>query len=121
MAYISNGPQSHFRKTIDGGEIVKVFDDNGNTVLFTPQEAKNVVEKFIGELIDSQTNGIQDKITKKTTENILKLESSLEKLINEKILNITEKIMDKLISRKIDEEVNKRVDEKLKNIRDLLK
>lgn len=101
-------------------ETLRFENDNGEIMVVKPHEVRDVLHDFIeseiGSLGDAMKNQIKDKLDFKMKQ----IEIGLTLHINEKILSITEKILEKTIDRIVEEEINKRVQEKLEKIKKCL-
>jgi hypothetical protein len=101
-------------------ETLRFENENGEVMVVKPHEVRDVLHDFIeseiGSLGDAMKNQIKDKLDFK----LKQIEISLNQHINEKILNITEKILEKTIDRVVETEINRRVQQKLEKIKKLL-
>jgi hypothetical protein len=105
-------------------ELLKIKTFNEDTILFTKEEAKAALVSYIEEELDLFASGINQNRKKELQTRLdfklNQLENLLVGLINERIDKITERIVSLTINRVIDEEVNKRVELKLKKLKDNL-
>lgn len=101
-------------------ETLRFENDNGEVMVVKPHEVRDVLHDFIeseiGSLGDTMKNQIKDKLDFKMKQ----IEIGLTLHVNEKILSITEKILEKTIDRVVEEEINRRVQEKLEKIKKCL-
>ena len=101
-------------------ETLRFENENGEVMVVKPHEVRDVLHDFIeseiGSLGDAMKNQIKDKLDFKMKQ----IEIGLTLHINEKILSITEKILEKTIDRVVEEEINRRVQEKLEKIKKCL-
>ena len=108
----------------DRQELMKIKTINEEVVLFTKEEARNALIKYIDEELDFFASGIsrQRKIEleEEINSKLGQMEIGLLRHIDDKIEKITERILEATINRKINEEVEKRLEEKLKKIKKLL-
>jgi hypothetical protein len=127
MAHLLNSNLTHIRSEIDeikeeikGGKSIKFVNKQGDVMVFTPQEARHVLEKLIHEEFELFADDIvlrnKTKITERIDFKLKQLEKSLIKHVDDKFDKVTEMILEATISRKIEEEVDKR----LKQIKDKL-
>ena len=90
---------------------------NGDNIVITPIELK----EHITEFLSNEVNLYADETIREYREQLKRRldvqMSSIEAHLNDKINKITQDIISTTTSRLINEEVNKRVDEKLKKIR----
>lgn len=109
------------KKEYDGGESIKFENKNGDVLVYTPKEAKYVLQEYINEELNLFADDVvkTNKIVMEQRINfkLKQLEISLLQHIDEKLMKITEKMLELTIERKINEEVEKRLEEKLKKIK----
>lgn len=90
---------------------------NGENVLITPLELKEHISEFITNEInlyaDASVNEYQKKLVRRLNIQMINIEFH----INNKLNKMTEDIISATTSRIINEEVNRRVDEKLQKIK----
>jgi len=108
----------------DRKELMKIRTANDETILFTKSEAREALVKYITDELDMFANDLGTNVkTELGTRIMFKLttfEHEMVRHIDNKFDTITEKIVDLILNRKIEEEVNKRVEQKLKKIKDSL-
>lgn len=112
------------KSEIKGGATIKFENKEGDVMVFTPAEARHVLSRYIHEELelysDATVTNVKSIIEARINTNLKQIEEGLEKLIIDKIDKITENIVSKIIDRVVNEEVNKRLDIKLKQIKDSL-
>jgi hypothetical protein len=90
---------------------------NGDNIVITPMELK----EYLSEFLTKEINLYADETVKQYREQLerrLDVQiSNLEGHINDKIIKMTQDIISTTTSRLINEEVNRRVNEKLRKIR----
>ncbi len=109
-------------KKADSGDYLPIENNNGDILLVTKQETILVIREFIRAEIGNLREDDTLILERKRIENILvdkihRLEKELEAYVNYKFDTIAEQLCEKLLTRKFNEEVQKRVDEKLEKIR----
>jgi hypothetical protein len=90
---------------------------DGDDIVITPLELKNYVSEFLTREINLYANETVKKYRNQLERNLDVQMSNIEGHINDKIIKMTEEIISTTTSRLINEEVNRRVDEKMKKIR----
>ena len=105
-------------------ELVKIRNLSNEIILFTKDEARDALLRYIADELDFFTNklGANVKIELKESlkSKLESIENAMVRHIDDKINKITEKIVSLAIDRKIEEEVTKRLDARLKKIKDSL-
>lgn len=101
------------------------FDNkNGDSMVITPKELKGEIDDFLRNELDIYSDlfiaEIKFKLIEKVNKSLKDFEESLSKHIDDKINIITENIISLSTKRIINDEVNKRVEEKLQRIKELL-
>ena len=103
---------------------IKFENENGDMVVFTPKEAKEVLEIFIYNELelysDSVVNRYKEKFEPSINAKLKELGDRLIKHVDNKFLKITERIIESTIDRKIEEEVERRLNERLNKLKKLL-
>ena len=119
-----NGLRDSVTLISTGGEFInsvshsfKFENKNGDNIVITPQELR----EHISDFLTNEVNLYADETIREYREQLKRRldvqMSNLENHINDKINKITEAIISSTTSRVIEEEVNRRVDEKLRKIR----
>jgi hypothetical protein len=102
-------------------DINKIKTLNDEIVLFTKDEARDTLTKYIVEELDlfsaQLSKEYKDNIEKRISYTITQVEEEIMVFLNNKIDKITEKIVEASINRIVEAEVNKRVEIKLKQIK----
>ena len=102
-------------------EINKIKTLNDEIILFTKEEAKEALRKYIVEELDligdELAKNYKDKIETRLNFKLRGIENTLKEFINNKVEKITERIVEKNINRVIDTEVDRRVELKLKELK----
>ena len=101
------------KKEFNGGESIKFENKNGDVLVYTPKEAKYVLQEYIND----EMNLFADEVVKtnkiiieqRLNFKLKQLEVSLLQHIDEKLMKITEKMLELTIERKINEEVEKKL------------
>ena len=95
-----------------------------NVIKLSKDEAKEFFTDYLNDELDFIAKGISDNTKKILINNVnnrfFKLQQSLEQHIDKKFEKLTETIITQTTSRLFEEEVNKRVDEKLQKLKSLL-
>jgi carboxylesterase type B len=106
----------------DNKEILELGSEN--VFKLSKDEAKDFFIEYLTDEIDFIAKGISDNTKKDLTDKVnnrfFKLQQSLEKHIDKKFDKLTETIISQTTSRLFNEEVNRRVDEKLRKLKELL-
>ena len=93
---------------------LKIETVNDETVIFTRNEIKEVLLKYIADELDLFSNLSYNKkqeLSKQIDENCFNIQTKLLEYIDEKFDRITEVIVERTLSRKIEAEVEKRLKE----------
>jgi hypothetical protein len=123
MAKIINLSEfNNYRKSLSeikiDEDVLSFENKEGDLVVMRPSEAKDVIREFFVHELDLYLDDIVINYKMKaTTDMASKLETfqnRLEVFLDNKFNQITEKVMERVITRLVEVEVNKRVDEKLK-------
>jgi hypothetical protein len=123
MARIINLSEfNNYRKTLSeikiDEDVLSFENKEGDLVVMRPSEAKEVIREFFINELDLYLNDIVVNYKMKANTDVtLKLETFENRLngfIEDKFNQISEKVIERVITRLVEVEVNKRVDEKLK-------
>ena len=123
MARIINLSEfNNYRKTLSeikiDEDVLSFENKEGDLVVMRPSEAKEVIrEFFINELdlyLDEIVVNYKMKANTDVTLKLETFENRLNGFIEDKFNQISEKVIERVITRLVEVEVNKRVDEKLK-------
>ena len=99
-------------------DVLSFENKEGELVVMRPSEAKEVIrEFFINELdlyLDEIVVNYKMKANTDVTLKLETFENRLNGFIEDKFNQISEKVIERVITRLVEVEVNKRVDEKLK-------
>ena len=90
---------------------------NGDNIVITPMELREHLSEFLTREINLYANETVKKYRDQLERTLDVQMSNIEGHINDKIIKMTEEIISTTTSRLINEEVNRRVDEKLRKIR----
>jgi len=105
-------------------ETLSFKNKEGNSVIVKPLEVKSVLREYVAEELSLYADDViannKFKLTNDVNNRMLDFEERLNKHIDEKIDSLTERIMEKIVSRTIEEEVNKLLGEKLLKLKELL-
>ena len=100
-------------KRLDATDLLKVPTENDDYLVVTKQEVANIIRKFIqneiGNLPDEISKTHRDDLLKSINQKISIIEKELSAFIDYKFDALAEKACDMLISRKFNEEVERRV------------
>jgi hypothetical protein len=116
----SNNKISHINTDFTLTGYPKTFrfeNKDGDDIVITPLELKNYVSDFFTREINLHADETVKKYGEQLERRLEVQISNLEGHINDKINKMTEDIISSTTSRLINEEVNRRVDEKLRKIR----
>lgn len=113
---------NNYRKTLSeikiDEDVLSFENKEGELVVMRPSEAKDVIrEFFINELdlyLDEIVVNYKMKANTDVTLKLETFENRLNGFIEDKFNQISEKVIERVITRLVEVEVNKRVDEKLK-------
>ena len=95
-------------------ETLKFENQNGDVMVVKPQEVREVLHDFIDSEIGFLTDTMKNKLKEQLEFKIKQIEYSLKEHVENKINTLTEKILEKTIDRIVEEEINRRVLEKIK-------
>jgi hypothetical protein len=102
-------------------ELLKIKTVNDEVILFTKTEAREALVKYIDEELDLFNNGIaketKDKLQERVNFQLKQIENSLMRYLDDKMNKITETIVINSTSRVIEEEVNRRLNIKIEEIK----
>ena len=102
----------------------KFENKNGDSIIITPKELRGEINEFLRNEFDIYSDlfisDIKLKLIQKVNKSLEDFEESLTKHIDDKINIITENIISSSTKRIINDEVNKRVEQKLQRIKELL-
>ena len=113
---IKNIPEKF--KGNNGVSYVRLVNEDDEVHILTEQETRSIIKEMIYKEIDFHSSEVIEKFKEKSEENLSAgfwhVDEELNKFINRKFDALSDKIVDMLITRKFNEEVEKRVNEKLK-------
>lgn len=116
-----NNYRKHLSEVKLDEDVLSFENKERELVVMRPSEAKDVIREFFVHELDLYLDDVVINYKMKATTDISsKLETfqhRLESFLDDKFNQITEKVMERVITRLVEEEVNKRVDEKLKKIK----
>ena len=96
----------------------------GELVVIKPNEVKKVIKDYIIDELDlfadDEVVNLKVKVVTNVSTRLEEFEQRMQQHINEKIDALTEKIIQKILGRVVEDEVNKLLDEKLKKIKEKL-
>ena len=95
-------------------ETLRFENKDGEVMVVKPQEVRDVLHDFIESEIGFLGDAMKNQIKERLEFKIKQIEYSLKEHIENKINTLTEKILEKTIDRIVEEEVNRRVLEKIK-------
>lgn len=95
-------------------ETLRFKNEEGEIMVVKPQEVRDVLHDFIESEIGFLGDAMKNQIKERLEFKIKQIEYSLNEHIEDKIIKLTEKILEKTIDRIVEEEVNRRVLEKIK-------
>jgi hypothetical protein len=95
-------------------ETLRFENQNGDVMVVKPQEVREVLHDFIDSEIGFLGDAMKSQIKERLDFKLVQIEYSLKEHIENKINTLTEKILEKTIDRIVEEEVNRRVLEKIK-------
>jgi hypothetical protein len=112
----------------DGGdgdfEALKFENKQGDIMVVRPQEVKDVLKDYIkfqiNEIADDITTNFGSKIKERLEFRLKQFEIGLMKHVDDKINKITEKVVENTMNRIIQNEVDRRINEKLKKLKEFL-
>ena len=117
MAQLPNFKQFNDDRRNNDFETLKFENKNGDVMVVKPQEVRDVLRDFITSEINSLGDNVKSSIKEKLDFKIKQVEHNLNDHIEEKVIRLTERILEKTIDRVIEDEVNRRVLEKLEKIK----
>ena len=95
-------------------ETLKFENKKGNVMVVKPQEVRDVLHDFIDCEFSSLSNSMKTQIKERLEFKIKQVERTLIEHLDDKINKIAESILEKTIDRIAEEEINRRVLEKIK-------
>lgn len=102
-------------------DLIKVKTSADQTILLSNDEAKEILKTFIAEDLDFFSSGISKKVKfeldNKIASKLTRFELAMVNHIDNKFNSVTEKIIATILDSKIEEEVERRLEEKLAKIR----
>ena len=105
-------------------DAISFENKNGDLIVVKPKEIKEVIREYFNEEMELYTDETiinhRFQVITNVDKKMGEFEHKMEQHINDKIDSLTERIMETIISRVIEDEVTKRVDIKLKQIKDAL-
>ena len=104
-------------RTLADGDLINIKDKDDNFLVITKIETKNVIREFIKDEFDFLTNKVvinqSKEIEKDVNRRIEGIEKSVSAYIDYKFDKLSEKICELLLNRKFNEEVERKVKERL--------
>jgi flagellar biosynthesis/type III secretory pathway protein FliH len=101
-------------------DLLKIKTADENTVLMSKSELREVLIDYIDKELDLISSGVTrrrvNEIIEDVDKRLNKFEITLEKHINDKINEITERVIEKSTTNLIEERVNHRLMEKIKSL-----
>lgn len=97
--------------------VLKFENKNGDNIVITPTELREYITDYLTREVDLYADDTVKQYREQLQRRLDVQMSNIEGHINDKINKMTENIISTTTSRLINEEVNKRVDEKLRKIR----
>jgi hypothetical protein len=105
-------------------DTVSFENKKGDLIVVKPKEIKEVIKEYFNEELELYTDesiiNSKFQVVTNVSKKMEEFERKMEQHINDKIDSLTERIMEAILSRVIEDEVTKRVDKKLKQIKDAL-
>jgi len=105
-------------------ELMKIRNLNDETILFTKQEAKEALVRYIATELDLFADDLGQNAKTELESSIAVrfkfFETAMVKHIEAKFNKITEQVVEKITSREVENEINRRVEERLKKIKNSL-
>jgi hypothetical protein len=124
MAKLSNIIAFNADRLLDNNQTLKIKNVKDETILMTADDLKAVMIEYLTNEMDFFNEGISKKNKLKLEERLnfklKQFEIAMIRHIDDKLNKITEKIVSTCTDRVINEEVEKRFEEKLKNLKKLL-
>jgi hypothetical protein len=106
-----------FENQIGLSNTLKFENKNGDNIVITPLELREYISDYLTREVELYADETVKQYREQLQRRLDVQMSSIEGHINDKINKMTEDIISITTSRIINEEVNKRVDEKLRKIR----
>jgi hypothetical protein len=105
-------------------DVLSFENKHGDLVVIKPNEVKKVIKEYVVDELDlfadDEIVNLKFKVVSNVSARLEEFEERMLLHINEKIDALTEKIIQKILGRVVEDEVNKLVDEKLKQIKEML-
>jgi|694.fasta_scaffold00015_47 hypothetical protein len=95
-------------------ETLRFKNENGDVMVIKPQEVREVLHDFIDSEIGFLGDAMKTQIKERLEFKIKQVERTLIEHLDDKINKIAESILEKTIDRIAEEEINRRVLEKIK-------
>ena len=103
---------------------MKIKTASDETVLLSSGEVKEILTKYLNDELDFFADGItketKSALMERVNFRLRQIENCLIRHVDDKINSITEKIVSLSTNRIIEEEINRRVEVRLKKIKDSL-
>jgi len=114
-------PVPHIKEEEFHGDALKFENKNGDVIVFTLKEARAVLQNYLHEELELFSDEVvgrnKTKIQERINFKLKQLENALIEHVDAKFLKIEEKIIEGTIDRKIEEEVKRRLDLKIEQIK----
>lgn len=105
---------------LNNPDLIQVDRTKGDVFVITTQAAKNIIQEFIRSQMEFFSYEVSKEqryiLEKRIDEQMNKLNSSLTNLINDKFDKLSESIVEKIITRRFNEEVERMVNRKINDI-----
>lgn len=112
------------KKAVSDGDVIKVLNKDGDTMLFTTYEAKDILRTYMTTELSmfsiQQTQAHKVDLTHKFNAAFEMFNGEMDNLIRDRVNEVAENIIHQLVDYKIEEEVKKRVEAKLNKIKEQL-
>ncbi len=121
MARIPNlNDRNISKREASDGEVLKIENEHGETMLFTPHEAKVVLKDYIHNELGLESrkvvNNHREQLANMVKTELQELKNDMDILLHGEINKMVEKIIHSVMKYNIEAEVDKRVKERLDKI-----
>ena len=108
------------KRRVADHDVLRIQNKDGDTLLFSPQEAKEVLSDYIVKELSLESRVTVDihreQLNDMVKTELQELKTDLDRLVRKEINNMVEKVIHGVMQYNIESEVDKRVKEKLEII-----
>lgn len=105
------------KRRVADHDVLRIKNKDGDTLLFSPQEAKDVLSDYIVKELSLESRVTVDRYREQLNDmlktELQELKTDLDRLVRKEINNMVEKVIHSVMEYNIEAEVNRRVEDKL--------